>query len=230
MTITFNDRDAIVHGKITEKPLRERPSYPTWAMKLTMAITGLIFGGFVLVHMIGNLKIFLPEHDGKPAIDVYGEFLRTVGEPLFPREGILWIFRIVLLVALVLHVYCAFALVGRAHQSRGKFRRTNLMGGHQSFAARTMIVTGLVPHRRPHPGCCTGSFGQLPPRRRLRQPGCQLQPLARCHLLHPRDAVPVYAPVARHLDRSKRPRYHRQAHPRSDAVHLLPGSGPGNGG
>ena len=33
MTITFNDRDAIVHGKITEKPLRERPSYPTWAMK-----------------------------------------------------------------------------------------------------------------------------------------------------------------------------------------------------
>ena len=144
MTITFNDRDAIVHGKITEKPLRVRPSYPTWAMKLTMAITGLIFGGFVLVHMIGNLKIFLPEHDGKPAIDVYGEFLRTVGEPLFPREGILWIFRIVLLVALVLHVYCAFALVGRAHQSRGKFRRTNLMGGHQSFAARTMIVTGLV--------------------------------------------------------------------------------------
>ena len=32
MTVKNADRDAIVHGKITEKPLRERPSYPTWAI------------------------------------------------------------------------------------------------------------------------------------------------------------------------------------------------------
>ena len=60
MTVKYDDRDAIAHGKITEKPLRERPKFPTWALKLTMAITGLIFGGFVLIHMIGNLKIFMP--------------------------------------------------------------------------------------------------------------------------------------------------------------------------
>ncbi len=54
MTVKYDDRDAIAHGKITEKPLRERPKFPTWALKLTMAITGLIFGGFVLIHMIGN--------------------------------------------------------------------------------------------------------------------------------------------------------------------------------
>lgn len=146
----YDDREAIAHGKITEKPLRKLPGYPTWALKLTMAVTGLIFGGFVLIHMIGNLKIFLPTMD--PAtndgftyhIDEYGEWLRTVGEPLMPREGVLWIFRLVLLAALVLHVYGAFTLMGRAHQSRGKFRRTKLMGGHQSFAAKTMIVSGLV--------------------------------------------------------------------------------------
>ena len=57
MTVQNADREAIRHGKITEKPLRERPSYPTWAIKLTMAITGLIFGLFVLGHMVGNLKI-----------------------------------------------------------------------------------------------------------------------------------------------------------------------------
>ena len=144
MTAKYDDRVALAHGKITEKPLRERPAYPTWALKLTMAITGLIFAGFVLVHMIGNLKVFLPATDGVHHIDEYGEWLRTVGEPLMPREGVLWIFRIVLLTCLVLHVYGAFALVGRAHQSRGKFRRTNLMGGHQSFATQTMIITGLV--------------------------------------------------------------------------------------
>ena len=54
------DREAIRHGKITEKPLRERPSYPTWAVKLTMAITGLIFGLFVLGHMIGCLLYTSP--------------------------------------------------------------------------------------------------------------------------------------------------------------------------
>ena len=45
------DREAIRHGKITEKPLRERPSYPTWAVKLTMAITGLIFGPVSYTHL-----------------------------------------------------------------------------------------------------------------------------------------------------------------------------------
>ncbi|MBN9643811.1 succinate dehydrogenase cytochrome b subunit [Corynebacterium mendelii] len=151
MTVKDIDRDSIRHGKITEKPLRDKPGFPTWAMKLTMAITGLIFGGFVLVHMIGNLKIFMPEiadpakHDGfRYHIDEYGHFLRTVGEPLIPEEGVLWIFRITLLVSLILHIWCAFALTGRAHQSRGKFRRKNLMGGLNSFTARTMIVTGVV--------------------------------------------------------------------------------------
>ena len=145
MTVKYDDRDAIAHGKITEKPLREPPKFPTWALKLTMAITGLIFGGFVLIHMIGNLKVFMPKHDdGHYPIDQYGEFLREVGYPLIPHEGVLWIFRITLLASLILHVYGAFAITGRAHQSRGKIRRTNLMGGLNSFTARTMIVTGIV--------------------------------------------------------------------------------------
>lgn len=144
MTVQNADRDAIRHGKITEKPLRERPSYPTWALKLTMAITGLIFALFVLGHMVGNLKLFMPDHGGVPALDTYGEFLRTMGEPLLPREGLLWIIRIVLLVAIVLHIYGAFALHGRSSRSRGKFKRTNLMGGTQSVAARYMLVTGVI--------------------------------------------------------------------------------------
>ncbi|AYJ33202.1 succinate dehydrogenase [Corynebacterium xerosis] len=140
MTVTSSNRDAIAHGKITFEPLRERPKFPSWALKLIMAVTGLIFGLYVIVHMVGNMKIFMGESD----FNAYAAFLRTVGYPAIPNEGVLWIFRIVLLVAVILHVYGAFALYGRARQSRGKFRRQGMVGGWNTFTARTMIITGVV--------------------------------------------------------------------------------------
>ncbi|MFC3849269.1 succinate dehydrogenase cytochrome b subunit [Corynebacterium hansenii] len=140
MTVTSSNRDAIAHGKITFEPLRERPKFPSWALKLIMAVTGLLFGLYVIVHMVGNLKIFMGEQD----FNAYAAFLRSVGYPAIPHEGVLWIFRIVLLVAVVLHVYGAFALSGRARQSRGKFRRQGMVGGWNTFTARTMLITGIV--------------------------------------------------------------------------------------
>lgn len=143
MTVNNVDREAIRHGKITVQPLRQRPAYPTWAIKLVMAVTGLIFALFVVGHMVGNLKVFTPG-DGVPAIDQYGAFLRTVGYPLIPEEGLLWIVRVVLLAAVILHIHGAIALISRSKQSRGKFRRTGLMGGLDSTATRSMIITGVV--------------------------------------------------------------------------------------
>ncbi|MFD5868349.1 succinate dehydrogenase cytochrome b subunit [Corynebacterium sp. NPDC060344] len=140
MTVTSSNRDAIAHGKITFEPLRERPKFPSWALKLIMAVTGLLFGLYVIVHMVGNMKIFMGESD----FNAYAAFLRSVGYPAIPHEGVLWIFRIVLLVAVILHVYGAFALHGRARQSRGKFRRQGMVGGWNTFTARTMIITGVV--------------------------------------------------------------------------------------
>ncbi|MDO4631527.1 MAG: succinate dehydrogenase cytochrome b subunit [Corynebacterium sp.] len=146
MTVNNIDRDAIAHGKITEKPLRELPKHPTWVLKLTMAVTGLIFAGFVVFHMVGNLKVFLPAYEdtGEHPIDVYGKWLREMFYPLFPHEAMLWMFRIVLLTAIILHIYGAFVLTGRSHKSRGKFRRSNLIGGMNSFTTKTMLVTGIV--------------------------------------------------------------------------------------
>ncbi|WP_018023181.1 succinate dehydrogenase cytochrome b subunit [Corynebacterium ulceribovis] len=139
MTVKTN-RDAIAHGKITEAPLRERPKFPSWALKLAMAVTGLIFALFVIVHMVGNLKVYM----GAEHFNAYAEFLRTVGEPLLPREGMLWIFRITLLASLIIHVYGALALTGRSSQSRGKFRRTNLVSGWNTFTTRSMLITGVI--------------------------------------------------------------------------------------
>ena len=97
MAVKYDDREAVAHGKITTKPLRERPGAPSWALKLIMAITGIIFGLFVFVHMIGNLKIFLPDTDGVNHLNEYAAFLREFGEPMLPSGSFLWAFRIVLL-------------------------------------------------------------------------------------------------------------------------------------
>ncbi len=61
--------------------------------KVVMAVTGVILVGFVVAHMLGNLKIFL----GEEAIDAYAVFLREMGEPLLPYGALLWTARIVLL-------------------------------------------------------------------------------------------------------------------------------------
>ena len=144
MTLKQPDQEAIAHGRISEKPLRDKPSIPSWVLKLTMAVTGLLFTLFVIGHMAGNLKLYLPAHGGEEALDEYGAFLRSMGEPLFPHEGALWIIRAVLLVAIIAHIYGAIALTARSKASRGKFRRSNLMGGLDSFATKSMLVSGIV--------------------------------------------------------------------------------------
>ena len=140
MTVKYDDREAIAHGKLRTSSLREKPGFPSWAMKLTMAITGIIFALFVLVHMVGNLKVYM----GAESFNTYADFLREFGYPLLPHESFLWVARIVLLVSLILHVWCAFALTGRAHQSRGRYRRKGMVSSWNTFTARSMIVTGIV--------------------------------------------------------------------------------------
>ena len=144
MTLRNPDREAVAHGHITNEPIRQKPGVPSWVLKLIMAVTGLLFALFVVGHMAGNLKLYLPANGGEEALDEYGAFLRSMGEPLFPHEGALWIIRAVLLVAILAHIYGAIALTARSKASRGKFSRSNLMGGLDSFATKTMLVSGIV--------------------------------------------------------------------------------------
>lgn len=99
-------RPALVKGS--------RASRSTIALKLSMAISGLIFIGYVLVHMYGNLKAF----SGQESFNSYAEHIRELGEPILPHEGFLWIARAVLLLALVVHVYSAVVLWRRAGKAR----------------------------------------------------------------------------------------------------------------
>jgi succinate dehydrogenase / fumarate reductase, cytochrome b subunit len=83
-------------------------------MKLLMALSGALFVFYVLVHMYGNLKIF----GGVELFDEYALHLRTIFMPILPFGGFLWIFRTLLVVALVLHAWSAFYLWSRARGAR----------------------------------------------------------------------------------------------------------------
>jgi len=78
----------------------------TVGKKVLMAITGFILLGFVIVHMIGNLKAFL----GSEYFNTYAEELRALGAPFFGHAQALWVFRIVLLVSVLIHAFFGIQL------------------------------------------------------------------------------------------------------------------------
>ncbi len=131
-------RRALALGSIRPARLRQRPTFPSWVLKVVMAVTGVVFALFVGVHMIGNLKVFT----GAEHFNEYAHWLRTVLQPLLPYEGLLWILRVVLVAALVAHVWSAALIWRRGRVSRGKHRRPGMWLKH--FTARTMPVTGIV--------------------------------------------------------------------------------------
>lgn len=125
-------------SKASGPPKAGHGGLPSVYAKLIMAVTGAVFAIFVLVHMIGNLKIY----QGEEAFNSYAHWLRVAFYPVLPYEGLLWIMRVVLLACLVAHVYCAVLLRRRGAVARGHWRRRGL--GLDVFAARTMMVTGVV--------------------------------------------------------------------------------------
>ncbi len=100
--------------------------------KAVMALTGLILFGFVMMHMVGNLQIFL----GQDALNGYAEFLEDTGE-------LLWVARGVLLTSLVIHVITAVMLTreNRAARPVGYAHEDTVQA---SYASRTMLMGGLI--------------------------------------------------------------------------------------
>lgn len=109
-----------------------------------MAVSGLIMIGYLLAHMYGNLKVF----SGQQAFDEYAHHLRTLGEPLVPYSGALWAIRIVLLVAIIAHVYAAVKLWKRDRHARGGTSRYHSgkakRGVQRSYSSFTLRWGGII--------------------------------------------------------------------------------------
>ena len=74
---------------------------------------------------------------------LFRSHLRELGEPILPREGLLWIVRVVLLASLVGHAYAAYTLWARAHRARPqKYHVKKVVGA--SLSSRTMRWGGTA--------------------------------------------------------------------------------------
>jgi succinate dehydrogenase / fumarate reductase cytochrome b subunit len=89
--------------------------------------------------MIGNLKAFF----GEESLDSYAEWLRVVGEPALPAQGLLWLVRIVLLVSVVAHIVAATVLARRARRAR-PVKYAHRRPVSTSYASRTMRWGGVI--------------------------------------------------------------------------------------
>lgn len=134
---------APAHATPAEFPLRM-----TWigslyrsaiGKKAVMAVTGVIVFGWIFLHMIGNLKLYMgPEH-----MNEYGRWLRTIASPAVPESGALWITRVVLIVAIVFHVHAAYALTVMNREARPvAYHDREYVTG--TYAARTMRWGGVI--------------------------------------------------------------------------------------
>lgn len=105
-----------------------------------MAVSGIIFVLFVLMHMYGNLKMFA----GQAAFNGYAEHLRELGEPYLGYGWALWILRVALVVALLIHIDAAARLWLRARRARATKYQAGRTALAQTYASRTMRWGGVI--------------------------------------------------------------------------------------
>jgi succinate dehydrogenase / fumarate reductase cytochrome b subunit len=122
--------------------LQPRPSLYSTSVgkKYAMAISGMVLMGYVLAHMIGNLKLYF----GASSLNRYSEWLRQVGEPLFPPEALLWAVRVILLVAVAVHIHAAYQLTMINRRARTDAYRSKRDYVVADFASRTMRWSGII--------------------------------------------------------------------------------------
>ena len=99
--------------------------------KIVVAVTGICLALFLVAHMAGNLQIF-----GKPAA------INSYAETLHSHPGIVWTFRLGLLVFFLLHILLAVILTVKNWSARPDSYQCNSTV-QASVASRIMIWTGL---------------------------------------------------------------------------------------
>lgn len=111
----------------------------TIGKKVIMAVTGLIWIGYVVGHLYGNTKIFL----GAEYFNTYAEGLRGFGSPFLGHGHFLFVFRVILIASLAAHVWAAAALTVRANEAR-PVRYTLRETVQASVASRYMRWGGIM--------------------------------------------------------------------------------------
>ena len=101
--------------------------------KLLMGVTGLLFCGFLLLHLINNLALFFGE-----------EAFNSLVSSLESIKPIIRILEFVLLTILVVHIYNAFFLMIKGNKARPEKYKIKTNTSSSSFSSRTMIFSGSI--------------------------------------------------------------------------------------
>ncbi len=107
--------------------------HSTLGRKYLMALTGAGLFGFALVHMLGNLQVFL----GPEAINRYAHFLQS-------NKELLWPARLGLLAMVALHIWSAVKLSAENKAARPVGYLNDPAPAAASYASRTMLMSGLI--------------------------------------------------------------------------------------
>ncbi|MGE5413752.1 MAG: succinate dehydrogenase cytochrome b subunit [Syntrophomonadaceae bacterium] len=102
--------------------------------KVIMASTGVILVVYVIGHMLGNLQVY----GGPEGINAYGKFLHT-----FLHGQAIWIARVVLLAAVLLHIWSATSLTLTSRRARAVGYRER-QWTESTYASRTMRWGGVI--------------------------------------------------------------------------------------
>jgi succinate dehydrogenase / fumarate reductase cytochrome b subunit len=104
----------------------------TIGKKVIMAVTGLMLVVFVIGHMAGNLQVFI----GPAKMNTYAAFLQGLGE-------FLWLARLGLLAAVLLHILMAWQLTQISRKAR-PVSYTVRQPQVSTVASRTMRWGGVL--------------------------------------------------------------------------------------
>jgi len=112
--------------------------------KFLVSITGLVLYGFVVLHMLGNLKIFMGVDPvtNQYKMDLYAVFLREMGSPMLSHGQALWLTRGLLFIAMIVHLYLVTMLTFKNKSAR-PVSYVKTYHGSSTFSSRTMFIGGI---------------------------------------------------------------------------------------
>lgn len=116
----------------------------TIGKKVVIALTGLVLFGFLVGHMVGNLKAFAGfSGEGIAKLDLYAAFLREMGHEMLGHATVLWLARGGLLAALILHVVTIIQLQALNRKARPQDYEKRV-GSSATLASRSMFYGGML--------------------------------------------------------------------------------------
>ena len=104
----------------------------TIGQKILMALSGLLYIGFLVAHLSGNFLLY----KGRDAFNSYSD--------KFTSTDLIYVAEAILILALIVHVWTAINLTRRNFIAKGKDYKAQLLKGQKQTNSRYMAFSGIL--------------------------------------------------------------------------------------